>query len=148
MKIETPTRMIISLLITMTVSQPGIIPIIDRAKKQLTSRALSAIGSRYEPMIVCCFNIRAKNPSTASVIPEMVKKMRAFEKDPCIRKITTAGTRIILKSDKKLGMFMDQLLRYKIIQNVLNKPVRDFKKHYPRESGPSGRVFMALFTIS
>jgi len=49
----------------------------------------------------------------ASVIPETVKKMRAFEKDPCIRKITTAGTRIILKSDKKLGMFMDQLLRYK-----------------------------------
>ncbi|MDO8720633.1 MAG: hypothetical protein Q7J31_00165 [Syntrophales bacterium] len=82
---------------------------IDRAKKQLTSSALSAIGSRYEPKTVCCFNMRAKKPSTASVIPETAKKMRALENDPCMRKITTAGTRIILKIDKKLGMFMNQL---------------------------------------
>jgi hypothetical protein len=39
----------------------------------------------------------------------MANKMRALEKAPCMRKITTAGTRIILKRDKKFGMFMNQL---------------------------------------
>jgi hypothetical protein len=101
-----PRSIIKSLLMTITVNHPGIIPFIDRVTKQLARRALSAMGSKYAPSTVCWFNTRARKPSRASVIPETTRTISAFVKFPCMRKITVTGTRRILNSVNKLGIFI------------------------------------------
>ena len=75
--IPNPDRMMTSLLMTRTVSQPGIICKIERVTYDVPIRSLSAIGSAYAPKVVCCFNIRAKKPSIASLTAAIVKRKRA-----------------------------------------------------------------------
>ena len=76
-KIAAPISMTISLLITRTVSQGGIMPITARTIYEVTRRSLSAMGSRYAPKMVFWLKSLAIRPSTASVMLAIIKVRKA-----------------------------------------------------------------------
>jgi hypothetical protein len=103
---EIPRRMIKSLLITITVSQLGITLRMERVMKEVIINDLSARGSRKEPKTVFCLSTRARKPSRPSVMQAIINTTMALKKAPSIKKMTITGTRIILRSVNKLGIFM------------------------------------------
>jgi len=77
-KIIIPSKMIKSLLITITVNQLGISPKMDKDKNVVIKSILSAMGSRNEPNSLCLLSNLANAPSRASVKPANVKVISAL----------------------------------------------------------------------
>ena len=59
---------------TSTVNFHGILCNTERTRNIVLSSSLSAIGSRYCPILVCCLSTRASSPSSPSLIPASTKR--------------------------------------------------------------------------
>ncbi len=105
-KTRIPSVMIKSLLITKTVSQLGISPIMAKVMYIEERSNLSASGSIKAPTVVCLLNARAMTPSKTSVNPAIPKVTSASKYISWSRKMIITGTKTMRNTDKKLGIFI------------------------------------------